>query len=75
MASQTGKSINTNYDAMVDMGNGMVRTSGPFSLAPGRKATVSVLFVLGPHDLPGRIVLANERKSILIYERDKVRYY
>lgn len=56
-----------NYDALVDRnGAGLTRTVGDFPLAAGRKARLSVLFLLGEKDLPARLLLPDGRRSILI---------
>lgn len=61
-----GEVLWPNYDALVDLGHGMTRTNGPFVMALGQKATIAVLFMLGPQDLPGKLVLADGQESIMI---------
>jgi hypothetical protein len=71
---QDGTTMSPNYDALVDSGTGPTRTSGPFPIPRKRKARVSVLFVLGPQDLPGYLVLPDGRRSARIEQRGKVRW-
>jgi hypothetical protein len=68
-----GSSMASNYDAMVDVGTGGTRATGPFLIPRRRKARCSLLFVLAPEDLPGRLVLPDGRHSARIEFRGKLR--
>ena len=62
--------LSPNYDALVDRnGAGLTRTVGDFELKPGEKASISIPFVLGKGDLPGRLLLEDGRPSELIKPR------
>ena len=69
-----GTEMYSNYDVMVDAGTGGVRATGPFVVAQRRKARASLLFVLGPQDLPGHLILPDGRRSARIDFRGKVRW-
>lgn len=65
-----GAHLSPNYDALVDRnGAGLTRTVGDFELKPGEKANISIPFVLGEGDLPGRLLLEDGRPSELIRPR------
>lgn len=69
-----GSSMTSNYDVMVDTGTGGSRATGPFPISKGRKARLSLLFILGPSDLPGHLILPDGSRSARIDFRGKVRW-
>jgi hypothetical protein len=59
--------LRPNYDALVDRnGAGLTRTVGEFRLEPGEKVRITIPFLLGEDDLPGRLELPDGRLSKLI---------
>lgn len=67
LETSEGAHLSPNYDALVDRnGAGLTRTVGDFQLKPGEKANISIPFVLGDGDLPGRLLLEDGRPSELI---------
>lgn len=64
---QDDSTMNSNYDALVDMGGGLTRTVGPFLMKKRSKVRVTVPFFLGQGDLPGRLELPDGRTSALIH--------
>jgi hypothetical protein len=69
-----GSSMGPNYDVLVDSGTGMTRATGPFTVAPGRKVTASVLFILSQGSLPGHLILMDGRRSATINATGRVRW-
>lgn len=55
-----GRTMTSNYDALVDRGGGLTRTTGPFPVEPGRRYQLSVPFLLYPEDFPVRLEIEGE---------------
>lgn len=55
-----GRTMTTNYDALVDRGGGLTRTTGPFPVEPGRRYQLTVPFLLYPEDFPVRLEIEGQ---------------
>ncbi len=74
LETATGQHLNSNYDVLVDSGGGLTRATGPF-LVPGRGGVdASLLFILGPGDLPGRLLLPDGRRSVEIQAKGRAHW-
>lgn len=69
-----GTTLVSNYDVLVDSGGGLTRAHGDFLIQGRRRVDVSVLFMLAPGDLPGRLVLPDGRRSVLISPTGRARW-
>jgi hypothetical protein len=67
LRTSQGNNLRPNYDALVDRnGAGLTRTVGEFRLMPREKVRMTIPFLLGEDDLPGRLALPDGRLSKLI---------
>ncbi len=66
--------MSSNYDVLVDSGGGLTRATGPFLVPKKGKVKASLLFVLAPGDLPGRLQVPDGRFSTPIEARGKARW-
>lgn len=59
-----GENLRPNFDALVDRnGAGLTRTVGEFELRPREKARITIPFLLGEDELPGKLLLPDGRVS------------
>ena len=58
-----GSRISSNYDALVDLGNGPTRTTGPFTVRGRQRVKISVPFLVRAEDFPARLELPDGRQS------------
>lgn len=68
-----GSVLDTSYDLLVDQGQGGTRAVGPFLVPPRGKVRASMMFLLGPDDLPGQLELPDGRRSLPIHFRGQSR--
>lgn len=62
-----GESFGSNFDALVDRnGAGLTRTVGEFRLSRKERVRITMPFLLKEEDLPGRFVLPDGSRSILV---------
>ena len=59
-----GSFMRSNYDALVDVGTGFTRATGPVLIPRGgKKVQIAVPFLLSPNQFPGHIQLSDGRIS------------
>ena len=62
-----GSRFSSNFDALVDRnGAGLTRTVGEFQMQRRERVRITMPFLLDSDDLPGRFVLPDGTKSILV---------
>lgn len=71
---QDKSTMSSNYDVLVDSGGGLTRATGAFLVPKKGKVKASLLFVLAPGDLPGRLQTPDGRFSALIEAKGKARW-
>lgn len=64
-----GDRLSSNYDALVDLGNGLTRTVGPFTVPARRRVKISVPFLLQRENLPAVLELPDGRRSAPLLPR------
>lgn len=62
LINAAGEPLRPPTDAGVDQGQGLVRTFGPWDLAPGKQARMLIYFPLTAGDLPARLRFSDDRE-------------
>lgn len=62
------RTLYSNFDALVDRGGGLTRTSGPFPVEPGQRYRFMVPFLLYPKDFPVRLEIVGHGETAEIHK-------